>query len=252
MHRHTGPWPDINRNAWLQWTASPPSIADLDRDGRNEVIGLPNVERHEPYETQSYAFAVLDSAQGGGARSARRHRGFERMPLTGKPAARGDDLYPPSGIPAPTIVNIRGDRRPEIVAAVPDGRVWAVGPGGRKLWSYDYTRGAPETFASEVVGRRPQPRRAPRARLRDLRPVARRGATRRALRDGAQAARGPPPASDRQRQWRRDRGGAVDRRHRRRRAAGDRRDDDRPRHRRATACRAPTRGTCPGPLGAAA
>ena len=48
-------------------------------------------------------------------------------------------------------MNIRGDRRPEIVAAVPDGRVWAVGPGGRKLWSYDYTRGAPETFASEVV-----------------------------------------------------------------------------------------------------
>jgi len=151
MHLHTGPWPDINRNAWLQWTASPPSIADLDRDGRNEVIGLPNVERHEPYETQAYAFAVLDSAQGGGARSARRHRGFERMPLTGRPAARGDDLYPPGGIPAPTIVNIRGDRRPEIVAAVPDGRVWAVGPGGRKLWSYDYTHGASETFASEVV-----------------------------------------------------------------------------------------------------
>ena len=35
-----------NSNAWLQWTASPPSIADLDRDGRDEVIGLPNVERH--------------------------------------------------------------------------------------------------------------------------------------------------------------------------------------------------------------
>ena len=151
MHLHTGPWPDINRNAWLQWTASPPAIADLDRDGADEVIGLPNVERHEPYETQAYAFAVLDGAQKGGARSARRHRGFERMPLTGKPAARGDDLYPPSGIPAPTIVNIRGDRRPEIVAAVPDGRVWAVGPGGRKLWSYDYAHGASETFASEVV-----------------------------------------------------------------------------------------------------
>ena len=62
---------------WLQWTASPPSIADLDRDGRNEVIGLPNVEQKEPYETQAYAFMVLDGAHGGGA-SARRHAGFRR------------------------------------------------------------------------------------------------------------------------------------------------------------------------------
>jgi FG-GAP-like repeat len=151
LHRHVGEWPHPSRNAWLQWTASPPSIADLDRDGRSEVIGLPNVERHVPYETQGYAFMVLDGAQGGGVRSARRHRGFRRLPLTGKPAARGDDLYPPSGIPAPTIVNVRGDRRPEIVAAVPDGRIYAVGPRGGRLWTYDYARGARETFASEVV-----------------------------------------------------------------------------------------------------
>ena len=151
LHRHVGDWPHPSRNAWLQWTASPPSVADLDRDGRNEVIGLPNVERNVPYETQAYAFMVLDGAQGGGARSARRHRGFRRLPLTGKPAARGGDLYPPSGIPAPTIVDIRGDRRSEIIAAVPDGHVYAVSPTGRRVWRYDYARGASETFASEVV-----------------------------------------------------------------------------------------------------
>lgn len=151
-HRHTGPWPDVRRTPWLQWTASPPSVADLDRDGRNEVIGLPNVEKNEPYETQAYAFMVLDGAQGDATRSARRHRGFRRLPLTGKPAVRAEgDYYPPSGIPAPTIVNLRGDRRPEIVASTPDGRVHAVGPDGRRLWRYDYARGAPETFASEVV-----------------------------------------------------------------------------------------------------
>ncbi len=65
---------------------------------------------------------------------------------------RGDgDWYPPSGIPAPTIVNIRGNRRPEIVASVPDGFVYAVGPGGKRLWRYDYAHGKPKTFASEVV-----------------------------------------------------------------------------------------------------
>ena len=151
-HRHVGPWPDVRKTAWLQWTASPPSVADLDRDGRNEVIGLPNVERKEPYETQAYAFMVLDGAQGGGGRSARRHKGFRRLPLTGKPAVRPDgDWYPPSGIPAASVVDIRGDRRPEIVASVPDGHVHAVGPGGKRLWRYDYAHGAAKTFASEVV-----------------------------------------------------------------------------------------------------
>ena len=68
----------MRKTPWLQWTASPPSIADLDRDGRNEVIGLPNVEARIPYHTQAYAFMVLDGAHGTGARSARRHRGFSR------------------------------------------------------------------------------------------------------------------------------------------------------------------------------
>ena len=151
-HRHTGAWPDVRRTAWLQWTASPPTVADLDRDGRNKVIGMPNVERKEPYETQAYAFMVLDGAYGSGARSARRHRGFNTLPLTRKPAVRaGDDYYPPSGIPAPTVANIRGDRRPEIVAAIPDGSVYAVGPTGKRLWRYDYADGRAKTFASEVV-----------------------------------------------------------------------------------------------------
>jgi hypothetical protein len=151
-HRHAGAWPDVRRTAWLQWTASPPSIADLDGDGHAEVIGLPNVERKEPYETQAYAFMVLDGAQGGGARSARRHKGFATLPLSGKPAVRPDcDWDPPSGIPAPTIVNISGDSRPEIVASVPDGFVYAVSPAGKRLWRYDYAHGKPKTFASEVV-----------------------------------------------------------------------------------------------------
>jgi hypothetical protein len=151
-HRHTGDWPDVRKTAWLQWTASPPSIADLDRDGRNEVIGLPNVERKIPYETQAYAFMVLDGAYGNGNRSARRHQGFRTLPLSRKPAVRPDgDWYPPSGIPAPTIVNLQGDRRPEIVAATPDGAVSAVGPTGKRLWRFDYAHGHKKTFASEVV-----------------------------------------------------------------------------------------------------
>jgi hypothetical protein len=151
-HRHVGPWPDVRKTRWLQWTASPPSVADLDGDGHNEVIGLPNTEMKEPYETQNYAFMVLDGAQNGGARAARRHRGFTNLPLSRKPAVRGpSDYYPPSGIPAPTVVDIAGDRRPEIVSSVPDGAVYAIGPTGRRLWRYDYAHGRAKTFASEVV-----------------------------------------------------------------------------------------------------
>ena len=52
---------------------------------------------------------------------------------------------------APTLTNSSGDPRPEIVASVPDGSVYAIGPTGKRLWRYDYAHGAPKTFASEVV-----------------------------------------------------------------------------------------------------
>ncbi len=151
-HLHTGPWPSPAEQAWLQWTASPPAVADLDGDGRNEVIGIPNVERHIPYRTQAHAFMVLDGAYGDGRRSARRHRGFETLPMSNKPVHRpAGDWYPPTGIPAPTVVDIVGDDRPEIVAALPGGKVYAVGPDGDKLWTADYAPRRAKTFASEVV-----------------------------------------------------------------------------------------------------
>lgn len=151
-HLHTGPWPSPAHQEWLQWTASPPAVADLDGDGRNEVIGIPNVERHIPYRTQGYAFMVLDGAYGAGHRSARRHRGFETLPMSNHPVYRPNgDWYPPTGIPAPTVVDLNGDGRPEIVAALPGGKVYAVGPKGHRLWTYRYAPRRSKTFASEVV-----------------------------------------------------------------------------------------------------
>lgn len=152
FHLHTGPWPDVKTTMWLQWTASPPNVVDIDGDGKNEVVGIPNAEQFEPYETQGYAFMVLEGAHGDGSRSARRKAGFETLPFSDKPAVRPQgDWYPPDGVPAPTTVNIVGDARPEIVAPINDGYIYAIGPDGQRLWRFDYAKGAPKTFASEVV-----------------------------------------------------------------------------------------------------
>ncbi len=149
---HSGAWPDVSKTMWLQWTASPPSIADVDGDGNNEVVGVPNAEEHMPYQTQGYAFMVLQGAQGDGSRSARRLPTFENLPLSGAPEAQASsDYYPPLGIPAPTVVNLTGDARPELIAPINDGKIYAVSPDGAILWTFDYAKGQPKTYASEVT-----------------------------------------------------------------------------------------------------
>jgi len=151
-HLHAGEFPEVTKTMWLQLTASPPNIVDIDGDGKNEVVSIPNAELKEPYETQAFAFMVLEGAHGDGSRSARRKAGFETLPMSDKPALRGgEDYYPPSGIPAPTTVSIVGDARPEIVAPINDGYIYAIGPDGTRLWRYDFAKGKPKTFASEVV-----------------------------------------------------------------------------------------------------
>ena len=37
-HLHTGEWPHPSRQEWLQWTASPPNVVDLDGDGQLEIF----------------------------------------------------------------------------------------------------------------------------------------------------------------------------------------------------------------------
>ena len=147
---HTGRWPNPDWTEWLQWTASPPGVADLDGDGKNEVIGVPNVERHIPYQTQAYAVMVLEGSYGDGSRSARRKAGWEDLPR-GDPPIDVDGWYPPTGIPAPTLVDVSGDSRPEIIVPLNDGWVYAFSAGGQRLWRTDYRHGKSIMFSSEVT-----------------------------------------------------------------------------------------------------
>jgi len=149
-HDHQGQWPNPSWTEWLQWTASPPNVVDLDGDGKNEVIGVPNVELHDPYETQAYAIMALEGAHGDGSRSAMRKAGWETLPRGGKPISV-DGWYPPGGVPAPVTVNIQGDDRPEIIVPMNDGFMYAWDAGGAMVWKYNHTFGKAIMYASEAT-----------------------------------------------------------------------------------------------------
>jgi len=149
-HLHTGTWPHPSAQEWLQWTASPPNVVDLDGDGQNEVLGVPNVELHEPYETQAYAVMVLEGAHGDGSRSALRKAGWEDLPRGGTPISVSG-WYPPAGVPAAATVDIQGDSAPEIVVSLNDGFMRAFTAQAAELWRYNYTHGKAVMYASEAT-----------------------------------------------------------------------------------------------------
>ncbi|MEJ2037429.1 MAG: VCBS repeat-containing protein [Desulfosarcinaceae bacterium] len=150
-HLHTGEWPNPgNGQAWLQWTASPPNVVDLNGDGRNEVVGVPNVEKDIPYVTQAYAVMALEGAYGDGSRSAMRLAGWEILPRGAAPVDV-DGWYPPSGVPAPATIDIQDDARPEIMVSLNDGCMHAFDAEAHELWRYNYTHGKAIMFSSEAA-----------------------------------------------------------------------------------------------------
>jgi hypothetical protein len=147
-HLHSGTWPHPSAQEWLQWTASPPNIVDLDGDGRNEVLGVPNVEYSVPYETQAYAVMVLEGPHGDGSRSAMRKAGWEDLPRGGAPVSVSG-WYPPTGVPAAATVNLQGDAAPEIVVSLNDGVMRAFTAQAAELWRYNYSHGKAVMYATE-------------------------------------------------------------------------------------------------------
>jgi hypothetical protein len=125
-------------------------VVDLDLDGRNEVLGVPNIEMHEPYETQAYGVMALEGAYGDGSRSGMRKAGWETLPRGERPI-QVDGWYPPGGVPAATIVNILDDEKPEIAVSLNDGYVYLFDSDANRLWRHDYTHGKSIMYASEVT-----------------------------------------------------------------------------------------------------
>jgi hypothetical protein len=147
-NQHTGEWPNPSWTEWAQWTASPPSVIDINGDGRNEVFGVPNIELHDPYVTQAYGIMMLEGAYGDGSRSAMRLAGWETLPRGGAPMT-DTDYYPPSGVPAAATADLLGDGLPEIVVSLNDGRMHAFDAAAGELWQTDYTFGKVQMYSSE-------------------------------------------------------------------------------------------------------
>jgi len=151
-HHHTGDWPHPNNQKWMQWTSSPPNVADLNRDGKNEVVCVSNVEKDVPYDTKHHSIMVLEGSHGDGSRSARRLTGWENLPSSGYPLSRaGHSWYPPRNPPAPTTADITGDTIPEILYAAHDGKIYCTSESAQKLWSFNFTHGRALMYASEIM-----------------------------------------------------------------------------------------------------
>ncbi len=149
---HAGTWPHPNNEKWMQWTASPPSVADINRDGKNEVIGVANVEMDTPYDTKHHSIMVLQGSYGNGNQSARRLPGWEVLPSSAYPLDRGSrSWYPPRNPPAPTIVNISGDAQPEILYAAHDGYIYCTSSSGQRLWRRNIRHGRALMYGSEIT-----------------------------------------------------------------------------------------------------
>lgn len=149
-HDHTGEWPHPSWTEWLQFTHSPPSVVDLDLDGKAEVLAAPNIEMHEPYETQAYGVVVLEGAHGDGSRSAMRKPGWETLPR-GQWPIQVEGWYPPAGVPAITALNLLGDGKAEVVVSLDDGYLYLFDADGNRLWRFNYTHGKPIMYASETT-----------------------------------------------------------------------------------------------------
>jgi hypothetical protein len=93
---------------------------------------------------------VLEGNYGDGARSAMRKAGFEDLPR-GEIPIFVDGYYPPSGVPAPTIVDLQGDQRLEIIVSLNDGFTYAFDAEGNELWKYQHALDKEIMFASEAT-----------------------------------------------------------------------------------------------------
>lgn len=113
---------------FLEFTLSPATIADIDLDGKPEVLAVPNLEAGKvgPWKGSALAVYNLD----------RTHKqGFDPLPRVTKAMVGEGVGGPAEANPVAVAGDITGDAKLEIVVTHADGTCRAYDWQGRQLWS---------------------------------------------------------------------------------------------------------------------
>ncbi|MDB5102478.1 MAG: hypothetical protein JWP91_167 [Fibrobacteres bacterium] len=128
-----------------EFTNSPPVFADVDGDGKPEVILYSNHEKAGDTAGYGNCLWVLHP-------DMTRAKGFEKPLCSDAPIFQGSYNNLVETTPAPAVANLTGDARPEIVVPSNDGTIRGFSPDGVELWKYTYdANGEPWIMASEAV-----------------------------------------------------------------------------------------------------
>jgi len=114
-----------------EFTDSPPVFADLDRDGKAEVILYSDHERAGEYINRGNCLWALND-------DMTRVAGFEVPICSGGPLFTGYQNNIVQIAPAPALADLTGDSRMEIIVPSYDGYMRAISPTGSLLWSYQF------------------------------------------------------------------------------------------------------------------
>ena len=126
-----------------EFTDSPPTFADIDGDGKPEIILYSNHEKAGDTTALGNCLWVLHA-------DMTRAKGFETPRCSDAPIFTGYYNNIVETAPAPAVANLSGDAKPEIVVASNDGNMRGYGSDGALLWKYAYdAAGEPWIMASE-------------------------------------------------------------------------------------------------------
>jgi hypothetical protein len=129
---------------YMEFTRNAPVLADLDGDGRAEVVAAGRVKESE--SVTGGEIVIINSGVMVFSAAGRPQKGWERARVgDGPPLA---DMFGPSQ--APAVADLTGDGKLEVIVTLMDGSARAYRHDGSLLWSYDYAQGH-ALFASEPV-----------------------------------------------------------------------------------------------------